>query len=626
MCGIAGIYNVNENWIDAHRLKKMCDIQKYRGPDDEGYYFNTDNGNRFFERPPESGVKASIGLGHRRLSIIDLTRAGRQPMSNESGSIWLIYNGELYNYREIKNDLSSLGHKFQSSADSEVIIHAYEEWGSDCLRRFNGMWAFAIWDERYEELFLARDRFGIKPFYYFVDDKEFIFASEIKAILSARPDENIPNIPYAARFIAYGIMDDKDETFFRNIKALPPGHFMTVSKNGVKIEKYWELSQDSLPNMYAGEHSLNDLDEQFLYLLEDSVKVRLMSDAPLGFSLSGGLDSSSITMLASKYLSDFPTFTAAFDDKSCDESRYASEVAQKCKAQQYFARPGSSEFMDFLLKMVWHLDEPCAAYGTFPQWNVMREASGHVKVLLDGQGGDEILGGYHHFFPHYLTASLEDQNLDQTAFNKRLKSVKDMHGRLAAKPYEAESDEKVKYRSDILAGDIKADLTFRSNGFKGPFANHLDNVMFFSLTRDVLPGLLHYQDRISMAFSIESRVPFLDYRLVEFCYALPYSEKISGPVTKSILRDSMKGILPEKIRARKDKQGYPVPLGKWIRCELQDAVKGYFDSDRFRNRGILNTDIVNQRLDEHIKGEQDHTWEIWRWLTLEVWFREFVDC
>jgi asparagine synthase (glutamine-hydrolysing) len=611
MCGIGGIFRANGGPVDPSSVKRMCDVIAHRGPDDEGYYFS----------PAEPG----IGLGHRRLAILDLSETGRQPMPDESGRLWLSFNGEIYNHPEIRETLAARGHRFRSRTDTEVILHAYEEWGIECAARFNGMWAFALWDGVRDRLFLSRDRFGVKPLYYLAREDGFVFGSEIKAILAIRPEERVPNLPYLAAFLAYGMMDHGEETCFRNIRSLPPGHSMVVTADGLKTVRYWDLGQEAAAGVdgTAGP-GRRGLEERFLHLLKDAVRLRLASDVAVGACLSGGLDSSAIVSLASSCVQGLPTFTSVFEDPCCDESRFAAQVEERYRTRPHHVRPDAQGFIEALSRMIWFQDEPGAAYGIFPQWKVMEEASHHVRVILDGQGGDELLAGYHHFLPHYLLTLRDDPSVERGDFVKTRDLLKRLYGPQLASPFLRGSDDP-EYRKAAIAPDLRTQVPAGSRDFAGPFAHHLDNVLYKALTRDILPGLLHYQDRMSMAFSLESRVPFLDYRLVRFCFTLPYGSKIRQGMTKAILRDAVAGIVPETIRSRKDKMGFPAPLSGWIRGELRPLVHDLLLSDRPAGRGVLDPVTVKKRLEDHMNASCDHTWEIWRWLSLEVWFREFID-
>lgn len=618
MCGIAGILSISDGSTLNDEIRAMCQCLYHRGPDGEGIYPHRPAGGDW----PQS----QIWLGHRRLKINDLSDAGRQPMSNEDGTVWITFNGEIYNFKEIKTLLQSFGHQFRSQTDTETIIHAYEQWGVECVKRFNGMWALALWDENRRQLWLSRDRFGIKPLYYLLDKGTLLFASEIKAILAVRPAERQPNVSYLATFLVHGRMDHGDETCFAGIKALPPAHSLTFSPEAIAEQKYWSLSREGLQN-WKDVCELKDGTpaEEFLGLLENAVKIRLMGDVPLGCCLSGGLDSSSIVALATRHTNMLSTFSAVFPGHSCDESFYAREIVRHFKTQPRWVQPNVSDFMETLTKIVWHQDEPGVAYGTFPQWKIMERASGEVRILLDGQGSDELLGGYHLFLPHYLKTLYEDQRFGADSVSEAQKEIAAVLGQRTSAAHAVEGCRALQYRTAILNRDIRNLNSARPQMYQGPLSTHLDNVLFFALTRDILPALLHYQDRISMAFSIESRVPFLDYRLVEFCMGLPFQEKINGSTTKNILRKAMEGILPPRVCNRRDKLGFPAPLSQWLQKELKEPVQDYLLSDKLKQRGIIDPATMQKRLQQHTQGEKDHTFEIWRWLALEIWFREFID-
>ncbi|MBI4712412.1 MAG: asparagine synthase (glutamine-hydrolyzing) [Planctomycetes bacterium] len=390
MCGICGIYS-NEP-VDKDVVKRMNDALAHRGPDDEGIYLN--------QQSP------FVGLANRRLSIIDLSPAGHQPMSNENQTIWITYNGEIYNYIELRSELQKLGHRFRSDTDTEVIIHAYEEWGEDCLRHFNGMWAFAIWNSKRRRLFCARDHFGIKPFYYFWDGKTFVFASEIKSILThpavpRKPDETI-----IYDYLTTGLIDHSEETFFHQIKQLRPAHYLTINPDRcLEVNKWWDIAV----NHRFNDNSLNgkDITDRFKNLLEDSVRLRLRSDVPVGTCLSGGLDSSSIVCLANNLIRDNKiikpeligrhqkTFSACYDDPRVDERRFIKEVLNQTGAESHLTFPNGQGLWTDLERLIWHQDEPFGSTSIYAQWSVMKlTANNGVKVLLDGQGGDELMAGY----------------------------------------------------------------------------------------------------------------------------------------------------------------------------------------------------------------------------------------
>lgn len=622
MCGIAGIYSLYHLPISAGLLKKMTDIQRHRGPDDEGHYINN-----------------SVGLGHRRLSIIDLSPAGHQPMCNEDGTIWITYNGEVYNYIELTPELKAKGHVFSSSTDTEVIIHAYEEYGEECLQKFNGMFAFAIWDERKKKLFCARDRFGIKPFYYYFDSRRFHFASEIKAIIEDRTIERKPNDRIIYDYLAHGLLDHTEDTFFEGIKRLMPAHYLVIENSEVKIRRYWDLDPMNVQKEVGDEECAR----KFYELFRDSVRLQLRSDVPVGTCLSGGLDSSSIVCVANdqlKELSDEPqqkTFSSCFDDKKYDEREYIEAVIEKTGAQANYTFPKGEELFDLIQDVIWHQDEPFGSTSIFAQWHVMKLAKERgVKVLLDGQGADEILAGYHGYYLSFFadlikTFRFKKLNTEINYYSKyhsysKLYALVQVLILIIAYLSPNFLKNKIKYiiikkgwlKSEFIKANNKDKTTISK--YKSYLQNHLYQVLIIGL-----PSLLHYEDRNSMAFSIESRVPFLDYRLVEFMFSLPNNQKINNGITKVVLRSAMKDILPEKVRNRMDKMGFVTPEDIWFRTSAKDKIIEIISSDSFRGRKYFNVSEIKKEFEAHCKGKKNISFVIWRWINLELWLRKFID-
>lgn len=623
MCGIAGVYYLKDSALAQESLlRQMVAIQRHRGPDGEGFYLD-----------------GPLGLGHCRLSIIDLSPAASQPMPNEDKQLWLTYNGEVYNYLELMAELKAKGHAFRSRSDSEVILHAYEEWGEDCVKRFNGMWAFALWDKRNKKLFCSRDRFGVKPFYYLYDGQAFLWASEIKALLAARPQERQPNYPYLYHFLTTALMDDGPETSFQNILSVPPAHSLTVGPGGLRLYRYWDYDE-SVRQRYDYQHP----EETFRELLRDAVKLRLLrSDVPVGTCLSGGLDSSSVVALASGMIeAQVKTFSAIYDDPDCDESFFVRVVNERFNTVPHLVYPEPQDLFHLLPRIVWHQDEPTAGPGLYSQWHVMKVAQGRVKVLLDGQGGDELLAGYHGYFAHYLATLLANflrkgQVSALVRLAQECPAVAELAGwgtlRSALKSYAPALARSLyrRWRGTEATTDIHPELKALADAHpvrrKPPmrFPEELNNMLYYALTSQSIPALLHYEDRNSMAFSLEARVPFLDYRLAEFCLGLPYDQKIRGATTKYILRRALNGILPPEVRDRRDKKGYPTPVARWFRDSQRQGVAEILFDARTRQRRVLAPAIIEAKFRAHCEGRHDYSWEIWRWLTTELWFRQFID-
>lgn len=623
MCGICGFYDLlGKNRISQDQLLSMRDMMIHRGPDDAGIYLSSDK---------------RVGLAHRRLSIIDLSKAGHQPMCDDTKRFWISYNGEVYNYRELRFELEAKGYKFTSKTDTEVVLKSYVEWGAKCIEKFNGMWAFAIWDNNKKQLFVARDRFGIKPLYYWYEDSLFLFASEIKAILKSSVVDKILNNTSIIIYLESGLVDGIEDTFFKGIKRLMPAHYMMISENNMQVKEYWSLNEE------RNEKKRNELEDikRFRELFKDSVKLRLRSDVPIGTCLSGGLDSSSIVAtIAEMSDQNIKTFSSYFDGKEYNESLFFNLVADRYDTDKHIVRPKGDEFIKNLSKIIWFLEEPPRALGVYPQWHVVELAHPHVKVLLDGQGGDEILAGYTPYYEYYLLGRLkdvlkkhsikgllnlfrEDKLIRNISGENSLKKTLILY--LAHLPFLSHFKQTVLRKTSIIDRDFYSNNVPRKPIHKKLFTNELNNKLYWDVMRDSLPALLKYEDKIGMAFSIETRVPFLDYRLVEFIFSLPEQAKINRGWTKYILRKSIDSILPDEITWRKDKKGFPTPIKEWVRKDLKEDVEKILFDGRLANRKILNMKMLNQQFDRHCNGEIDLSWEIWRWVCLELWFRIFID-
>lgn len=591
MCGIAGI--IDPEGFPASKLEEMATTIRHRGPDDEGYFtWDKTRGDQFFKGsdtinafgslPQLNEEKVQVGLAHRRLAILDLTEKGHQPMVDPSTENVIVFNGEIYNYKKIVSELKELGHQFNSNTDTEMILKAFMEWGSDCVKKFVGMWAFAIWTG--EELFCSRDRFGIKPFYY-VQGKCFAFASEIKALLKAGFAEPKVSAQSIVQFLVHGALDKPFTNLFSEVNELPPGHNLFVDLNGkVRTEQYYDLSehiQESVPNDHI---------ERYRKAFRSSIDLHLVSDVPVGACLSGGLDSSSIVALASqKANGTFNTFTAAYNDPATDESNFANMVnAHFNNVEGHECRPSAEGFLDDIDRLIEIQELPIGSSSIYAQWKVMELAAQNgINVLLDGQGADEVLGGYYNFGGlrviellrsfRFRAASKEraalranfDPNIDNSiarAFfyflpNKLQRILRKQH-RLGASMVQEKYEHLLKKTRTPERG---------ARSFKQLSLNSIQFNIY---------ELLRYEDRNSMAFSIESRVPFLDHRLVELSLSLPTEQKIKGGWTKKILREAMASDLPEAIIWRKDKKGFVTPQGEWmekIKKHMIEKVKSMGD-------------------------------------------------
>jgi len=642
MCGICGIVDF-ERRVELADICRMLELEAHRGPDDAGWLLaDTRQGSYRTGRPQESAPEdfsPDLGFGHQRLSIIDLSPAGHQPMCNENGRLWITYNGEVYNYRELAEELKARGHVFSSHTDTEVILHAYEEWGLEAFARFNGMWGFALWDVARQEVVLVRDRFGIKPLYYFYDGRRLIFASEIKCLVELlKPG---PNYQAVYVFLTEGLVDGLEDTFFVGVKRLPPGCYarLVLGSRGFEVVRFWDCRPDAELERLAEAEVV----EKFRFILEDAVKLRLRSDVPVGTCLSGGLDSSTIFYFAARHYTGgrMNAFTAYFADEGgdFDERRFALQVAEECGGVPHLVNPRAEELFAKLERIIWHLDEPCKAMGVYPQWHVLELAQDKVKVVLDGQGGDELLAGYHTYYEYYvrdfirsLFKELQLWRLGQltSEFLPVLRLTrKGLLWEIFTGEFVPESIRRIKRH--ILPPEDR--FSFLAPEFAESYAlneqpprwsrGELANKLYGDLCRDMLPALLRYEDRIGMAFSLEARVPFLDYRLVELVLGLPDHFKIRRGWTKYVLRRAMDGLLAETVTWRKDKKGFPTPTSVWFRGRLKGEVQELLQSPSFLGRGIFQPRRVGEILERHVSGREDLDWLLWRIITLEVWFRVF---
>jgi asparagine synthase (glutamine-hydrolysing) len=629
MCGICGIYHLEQDHrVDEAVLKRMARTMRHRGPDDEGFH-----------------IDGSIGLGHQRLSIIDLSPLGRQPMASEDERFWIVYNGETYNYLELRQQLVGRGHHFRSHSDTEVVLHLYEEEGPACVHRLNGMFAFVIWDRRERTLFAARDRFGIKPLYYVLLGKTFIFASEIKALFQSkilRPEMNPDGLmDYLTFQFCLGA-----KTLFRSAHKLLPGHSLILRADGtLEVQQYWDLDFT-----VDTDHTEEYFEHRLLRLLEDAVRLRLRADVPVGAHLSGGLDSSTVTCLASSLLgSPIHTFSGGFQEgPEYDETSYARTVAQQIEADHYEVFPTADDFVEAMPQLVYHMDEPAAGPGLFPQFFVSELASHNVKVVLGGQGGDEIFGGYTRYLIAYLEECIrggiegtQDDEKYVVTFESILPNLTQLQGYQPLLQYFwrkglFDSPDQRYFRlidrSNGIRGLVSPDVFAGQGGYSshaayqdlfngGKCHSFINKMTSFDL-KTLLPALLHVEDRTSMAVSLESRVPLLDHRIAELVASMPPMIKYKGGRSKHIFRQVAQHIVPNEVYQRKDKMGFPVPLSMWYRQgPVRDFVREILLGTRARDRGILQTSRIEPLLD----SERAYGRGIWGLLSLELWMQTFLD-
>lgn len=645
MCGISGIYNVNSKPVETDKLEKMVSIIHHRGPDDEGYLLVNSSTGKFAScygkdtieelkpilKPLVNDFSADFALGFRRLSIIDLSAKGHHPMCNTDGSIWIIFNGEIYNYLEIREELISLGYSFTTKSDTEVIIKSYQHWSVECLNKFNGMWAFALWDQNKRQLFCARDRFGIKPFFYYFDGKTFIFGSEVKQLLVHDFKKEIDESVIYKSFAIGAFTINSDNTYFKNIKILPHSHYILVSKDHFEVSRYYDL----VPKQFESSGlCFEDACEQYRELFKDAVKLRMRSDVEVGSTLSGGLDSSAIVTSAVNYTDkQFKTFSSYYTyEPRYDERKWINLIVEKTNSKAQFISASAMQVWEDLPKIIWHHDYPLESSSPVAQYYVMDLArKNNVTVLLDGQGSDELTSGYNHGFYRYYADLISG-----LSFKRIMNEIPDyfrynQKGSFFGKSSKIFAslllNEKKLYNLELNSGFnlvIKPITPIHLNEIKELDTSRLSNFLYNQIMSTSIQTLLHFEDRNSMAHSIESRVPFLDYRLVEFVFSLPSHYKIKGNYGKYIHREALKTIVPSEILKRKDKIGFLSPgEGIWLKNEYKPMVEEIFNSSEFKNRGIYNHKVINETYKNYQNGAGQYGKKIWQLITLELWFRNF---
>lgn len=616
MCGIAGIISPDTTLVTNERLKKMTSSIVHRGPDGTGHWIS---------------LSGNVSLGHQRLSIIDLSEAGHQPM-HYLDRYSLIHNGEIYNYIELKDELSKKGYHFKSKTDTEVIAAAYDCWQEECVDYFDGMFAFAIWDEKEKELFVSRDRFGEKPFYYYIDELQFVFASEMKALWAAGIDRT-PNRKMLFNFITLGYSDNPQnpgETFFEKIYKLPASHSLIYSAKDHELEiwKYWDIQAD------PGKNKINDKDaiEKFTDLFHSSVKRRLRSDVEIGTSLSGGLDSSSIVATVFPFIESgtkFKSFTAGFPGFEKDESVYAKQIGEKYNLQQHYIEISENDLVSDLEKLSFHQEEPISNSSVLAQYKVYELAKQQgVKVLLDGQGADETLAGYHKYFKWYWQELFMKRKLIGGGEIKaaREKGINESFGIkniiAALFPDFASIFLERKYllhtlRQEDLSPEFIKNQS-REAYYVTPAHHNLNGVLYFNTMQHGLEELLRFADRNSMAHGMEIRLPFLSHDLVEFLFTLPSNFKIRYGWTKWLLRESMKEKLPNEIVWRRDKTGFEPPQKNWMQNRsVQQMIKDA--RSKLVKEKILKPESQHKQIFPLAAHEKDNY--DWRYLSASYLFK-----
>jgi asparagine synthase (glutamine-hydrolysing) len=626
MCGICGIVSFqNREILNDDLLRRMNQSLVHRGPDDQGYY--RDN---------------FAALAMRRLSIIDL-ETGQQPISNEDGSIWVIFNGEIYNYQEIRDQLEAKGHRFKTHSDTEVIVHAYEEYGTDCVRHFNGMFAIAIWERAPRRLVLIRDRIGIKPLYYWIDGKNLVFGSELKAVIAHKQVPRQIDLNSLNDFLSLEYIPGP-RTIFKNIQKLPPGYMLVFEEKGQNLSQYWDLPYKP---MEAGEEVCA---EALAELIEDSVRLRLISDVPLGAFLSGGIDSSSVVAYMSQ-MSSLPvqTFSIGFEDDTYNELPDAQAAANHFGAfhRTQIIKP---DIVGLAEKLVCHLDEPLADFSIFPTFLVSQLASQSVKVVLSGDGGDELFAGYDTYiaellsrYYQWLPSKLRQKAIPALA--KRIPPQPEKKGLLNKTKRMIEGgalDPSLHHaRWMIFISDQEKDMLYHPdlrhtlNGYstgellggyfrKAALFDPLAQQQYVDIKTYLADDILTKVDRMSMAVSIEARVPLLDYRIAEFAVNLPPRMKLHRSKTKVIMRRAMQHLLPE-ISLTKPKQGFSIPMKHWLKSSLRPMMEDLLSDDSLQRRGYFSPQVISGWIREHLEGQANHSHRLWSLMVFELWHRSVIE-
>jgi len=625
MCGIAGLFGPEESMSPDRRravVRQMCQVIEHRGPDDDGFH-----------------IDGGMAIGMRRLAIIDLF-TGKQPICNEDGSVWIVFNGEIYNFQEIREDLIRRGHTFQTGTDTEVIVHLYEDEGERCVERLRGMFAFAIWDKRDRSLFIARDRVGVKPLHYWMAGETLVFGSEIKSILQHPDVTRDVNLEAISEFLTFGYVPDPASAF-RGIHKLMPGHTLTFKDGRLSTRRYWDFEYDQ-DAASAPVREESYYTERIRELIAESVKLRLISDVPLGAFLSGGIDSSTVVaMMAREMDRPVKTFSIGFTDSSFDELHYARITADHFNTEhhEFVVTPDVCKIVE---EIVWHHDEPFADVSSIPTYIVSKMAREHVTVVLSGDGGDELFGGYDRYLidrqrgvfgriPGFLRKLIltGSRALPRSTYGKNFlrNAALDPNSRYIDSISYFDEDSK----RNLLSADVRRELAGidSANSFRRLLeaprsSERLDHLLYLDSKTYLPSDILTKVDRMSMAHSIEAREPLLDHKLIEFVQTIPAALKLRGSVGKHILKAAVRGLVPDEIINR-PKQGFGVPIKRWFNNELRELLYDTLTDSRTLQRGYFDQAAVNEILDEHRRGRRDNSTHLWGLLTLELWHRAFID-
>ncbi|HSK70469.1 MAG TPA: asparagine synthase (glutamine-hydrolyzing) [Pyrinomonadaceae bacterium] len=625
MCGIAGFINKEATGEAerAHLLEEMCRVITHRGPDEQGMI-----------------VRGRAALGMRRLSIIDL-KTGQQPIFNEEGNLAIVFNGEIYNYRGLKKELESRGHRFKTNSDTETIVHAFEEYGANCVEYLRGMFAFAVWDFREESLFIARDRVGKKPLFYSLTEKgNFVFGSELKVLLAH--GEISKEIDFAAldAYLTFGYVPE-EFCIFKDVRKLQPGHFLVFKDGEIRTEKYWDFKYEEANEIKTEAEYIENLRD----LIKEAVGVRLISEVPLGAFLSGGVDSSSIVGFMSQILeTPVKTFSIGFNEDSFNELKFARVAAKHFGTEhhEFIVTPDLVEIVDDL---IWHFDEPFADPSALPTYMVSKLARDFVTVVLSGDGGDELFAGYTRYVTDRKRSGLEKlpkfvrQGVLQTVSEKLPHGAKGKNYLYnvsldAVERYIDSISQFGKLKKNALysfgflqnlnGGFEKGAEKFRKIAESVESENPIDKLLYLDSKTYLPADILTKVDRMTMAASLEARAPLLDHKLIDFVTKIPAELKLKGSETKYIFKKAMQGIVPDEILYR-EKQGFGMPINEWINRQLKDRIEETLLEKRTLERGYFEPKYIRMLLDEHRRNRRDHSYALWVLWMLELWHRQFVD-
>lgn len=631
MCGIYG-YASLKGPIEPAILGRMGNVLKHRGPDDQGELF-------------QDSERISVGLGHKRLSIIDLSSAGKQPMCNEDETVWITFNGEIYNFKELRKGLEKRGHRFKSNSDTEVIIHLYEERGTKCLESLNGMFAFALWDSKKNTLFLARDRLGKKPLHYSVFDGGIAFASEIKALIQHPDVMKELDLKALSKYLTYEYVPAPD-TIFSSIKKVEPGHYLLYRDGEAGSFQYWDIPLEDYP---IADRTETQYIEELREILDRAVRSRLVADVPVGLFISGGLDSGIVAALAARASQQLECFTIGFDEPSFDESRYAMQIAQTLGVKQHVKIFHAQEMLRMVEKLPDILDEPLADPSILPLYLLSRFASEKMKVVLSGDGGDELFAGYQTYQAHKLVTYYDAlPGFMKSTLRKVAASLPVSHGYLS-------TDFKIKQflkgvgvsseirfflwrgafsnmeKKDLLSPEIRTELQDH-NSYEDVFryvkesglTKELERILYLAMKLYLQDNNLVTVDRASMANGLEVRCPLLDGEFVEFVCRLPTDYKLKGLKTKYLLKKAAEGLLPQKIIYRQ-KRGFGIPVGKWLTGKLKEFMLDYLSEERIRRQGIFYYPTIHGLIDEQLTNKKDNREPLWTLLVFQLWYERYIE-